>query len=156
MPSHHSSQKSEHGNNKMRTMILNCGKQISSAKGTKALKRPNPKPEVNTKFSIQVHPSNLNHGLPHPPSPIFPPLPPTVGWAIWHRNKVAAILDELIAQIRTAPIETLGWFKEELATAWKHIFPITPSSMVTRNLPLDHQAWVRTSNPWWNFSPTHC
>ena len=81
------------------------------------------------------------------PSPLFP----TVGWAIWHRNKAVAIPNEMIAQIRATPTETLGWFKEELAIAWKHIFPIIPSSVVIVNLPLDHLAWAKTPNPWWKF-----
>ena len=57
----------------------------------------------------------------------------------------------MIAQIRAAPTNTMGWFEEDLATAWKHIFPITLSSVITGNLPLDHQVGVRTPNPWWKF-----
>ena len=61
------------------------------------------------------------------------------------------IPDEVIAQIRAAPTETLGWFEEELGQAWKHLFPITPTSIKTANLPFDHNAWNLTPNPWWKF-----
>ena len=50
------------------------------------------------------------------PSPFYPSLP-MVGWAIWYRNKAITILDEVIAQIRAAPTDTMGWFDEELAVA---------------------------------------
>ena len=84
------------------------------------------------------------------PSPSFLPLP-TFGWVIWHRNKIIAILEELIDQIRAAPTDALGWFKEDLAAAWNHIFPITSTSVRTGNLPLDHPTWDRTPNQWWKF-----
>ena len=84
------------------------------------------------------------------PYPTFLPLP-TVGWAIWYRNKMIAIPEELIAQIRAAPTESMGWFEEDLAAAWRHIFPITPTSVRTASLPLDHPAWDRTLNQWWKF-----
>ena len=58
-----------------------------------------------------------------------------VGWAIWYRNKAITILDEVIAQIRVAPTDTMGWFEEELAVAWKHIFPITIISIKAGNIP---------------------
>ncbi|XP_050269430.1 uncharacterized protein LOC126713652 [Quercus robur] len=45
----------------------------------------------------------------------------------------------------------MGWFEEDLAIAWKHIFPITLSNVITGNLLLGHQAGVRTPNPWWKF-----
>ena len=68
------------------------------------------------------------------PSPFYPSLP-MVGWAIWYRNKAITISDEVIAQIRAAPTDTMGWFEEELAAAWKHIFPITTTSIKARNIP---------------------
>ena len=57
------------------------------------------------------------------------------------------IPDEVIAQIHAAPTETLGGFKEELGQAWKQLFPITPTSIKTGNLPLDHNEWNLTPNP---------
>nr|POE76978.1 hypothetical protein CFP56_49691 [Quercus suber] len=80
-----------------------------------------------------------------------PSTPPFLGWAIWHRNKAVVIPDEVIAQICSAPMVTMGGTEESLCTTWKHIFPITPESMRTRNLALDHPAWGITPNPWWNF-----
>lgn len=82
--------------------------------------------------------------------PILSPLP-MVGRVIWHKNKAMAILEEMIAQIRAAPTNILGWFEEDLLVAWKHIFPITPTNVLTGNLPLDHPSWGRTLNPWWKF-----
>ena len=73
------------------------------------------------------------------PSPFCPSLP-MVGWAIWYRNKAIAILEEVIAQIRAAPTDIMCWFNEELAAAWKHIYPITTTCIRIGNLPLDHQA----------------
>ena len=61
------------------------------------------------------------------------------------------IPDEVIAQIRAKQIETLGWFEEELGQAWKQIFPITPMSIKTEDLLLDHNAWNLTPNPWRKF-----
>nr|POE62352.1 hypothetical protein CFP56_44226 [Quercus suber] len=55
------------------------------------------------------------------PSPFFPSLL-TVGWAIWYRNKTIAISEEVIAQIWAVLTDTMGWFEEELAAAWKHIY----------------------------------
>ena len=43
---------------------------------------------------------------------------PKFEWAIWYRNRVAAILDKIIAQMRATPMETPGWFEEELGQAW--------------------------------------
>lgn len=63
-----------------------------------------------------------------------------MGWAIWHRNKAIAIPDEVIAQIRVAPTDIVGWFDEDLIATWKCLFPITLTSVRTRNLPLDHPA----------------
>ena len=80
----------------------------------------------------------------------LPSLPKT-RWAIWYRNRVVVIPDEIIAQIRAVPRETLGWFKEELGQAWKRIFPITVKSIRLGNLPLEHKAWTLTPNPWWKF-----
>ena len=76
---------------------------------------------------------------------------PRTGWAIWFRNKAIVIPNEIIAQIRAAPTETLGWFEEELGYAWKHLFPITRASIRSGKLPLDHNAWNLTPNPWWKF-----
>ena len=45
----------------------------------------------------------------------------------------------------------LGKAEEELCVAWKHLFPITPTSIMTGNLALDHLAWGTTPNPWWQF-----
>ena len=76
---------------------------------------------------------------------------PRLAWAIWYKNRVVAILEEFIAQIRVAPMETPGWFEEELKQAWKHLFPIAPKSIKLGGLPLEHKAWALTPNPWWNF-----
>ena len=76
---------------------------------------------------------------------------PQSGWAIWYQNRTMVILDEMIAQIRATPTEKLGWFEKELGRTWKHIFPITPSSIRTRNLVLNHPAWNLTPNLWWKF-----
>ena len=78
-------------------------------------------------------------------------LMPKTGWAMWFRNRVIVIPHEIIAQIRAAPTETPGWFEEELGYAWKHLSPITPVSIRTGKLPLDHNAWSLTPNPWWKF-----
>lgn len=74
-----------------------------------------------------------------------------MGWAIWHRNKAIAILDEVIAQIRVASMDIVGWFNEDFIATWKHLFPITPTSVRMGNLPLDHPVWGTTPNPWWKF-----
>nr|POF22974.1 hypothetical protein CFP56_15651 [Quercus suber] len=76
---------------------------------------------------------------------------PRTGWAIWYRGRAVVILDEVIAQIRAAPTETLGWFEEELGLEWKHLFLITTASIRTGDLPLDHNAWNLMPNPWWKF-----
>ena len=39
---------------------------------------------------------------------------PQSSWAIWFRNRIVVISDEMIAQIRATLTEKLGWFKEEL------------------------------------------
>lgn len=130
----HPSQMIEHGNKKVEITRSTKKKKNSSSKGTKALKCPNP--ELNFSFKPSSPVTSLDHGS-HPFS--FPPLP-MVGWAIWHRNKALAIPDKMIAQIRAALMYTMGWFEEDLAAAWKHIFPITPSSVILGNLPLDHPA----------------
>ncbi|XP_023886422.1 uncharacterized protein LOC111998565 [Quercus suber] len=85
--------------------------------------------------------------LGNPPSPSLT----ITGWAIWYHNKAIAIPDVVIAQIQAAPTEALGKFEEELERAWKHMFPITQTSINTGNLPLDHPAWGTTPNPWWRF-----
>nr|POF08459.1 hypothetical protein CFP56_46000 [Quercus suber] len=66
-------------------------------------------------------------------------------------NKTIAILEKMIAQIRVAPTDTMGWFKDELCATWKHIFPIMLSRNKTENLPLDHLAWGLTLDPRWKF-----
>ena len=63
-----------------------------------------------------------------------------MGWVLWHKNKAIAIPNEVIAQIRATPTITLGWFDEELMAAWKHILPITPTSVRTGFVRLDHPA----------------
>ena len=78
------------------------------------------------------------------------PLPQS-GWAIWYKNRMAAIPDVIIAQIRAAPTEIPGWFETELGQAWKLLFPITPESIRLGHLPLEHNAWFLTPNPWWKF-----
>lgn len=70
---------------------------------------------------------------------------------MWHRDRIIAIPYEVIAKIRASPTDTMGWFEEELQIAWRHLFPITPTSLRTRNLALDHPAWGLTPNPWWRF-----
>ena len=76
---------------------------------------------------------------------------PQFGQAMWYRNKTVAILNEVIAQIKVILTETPSWFEEELGRAWKHIFPLTPSSIRVGNLELDHPAWNLTPNLWWKF-----
>ena len=76
---------------------------------------------------------------------------PKTGWAMWFRNRVIVIPDKIIAQIRAAPTETPWWFEEELGYDWKHLFSITPVSIRMGKLPLDHNAWSLTPNPWWKF-----
>ena len=76
---------------------------------------------------------------------------PQSGWAIWYQNRTMVIPDEMIAQIRATPTEKLGWFEKELGRAWKHIFPITPSSIRIGNLVLNHPTWNLTPNLWWKF-----
>ena len=68
------------------------------------------------------------------------------GWAMKHKNQVIPIPDETIAQIRASPTDTLGWFKEELRAAWKNLFPITPTSLKTGDLALEHPTWGSTPN----------
>lgn len=76
---------------------------------------------------------------------------PQVGWAMWYRSKVVIILDEVIAQIRAAPTETPGWFAEESGQVWKHRFPITPTSIRSGSLALNHPVWNLMPNSWWKF-----
>ena len=63
-----------------------------------------------------------------------------------HKNQVIPIPDETIAQIRASPTDTLGSFKEELRATWKNLFPITPASLKTGDLALEHPAWGSTPN----------
>nr|POF12610.1 hypothetical protein CFP56_25072 [Quercus suber] len=65
--------------------------------------------------------------------------------------RAIVIPDEVIAQIRAALSDTMGSFDKDQTAAWTHIFLITPTSVRTGNLPLDHLAWEVTLNPWWNF-----
>ena len=76
---------------------------------------------------------------------------PRSGWAIWYKNHVVAIPEEIISQIRAMPTVILGDFEEELKQAWKNIFPITPGNIRLESLPLEHKAWSLTPNPWWKF-----
>ena len=76
---------------------------------------------------------------------------PRISCAIWYKKRAVVIPEEVIAQICAAPTETLGWFEEELGQAWKQPFPITPTSIIIRDLPLDHNAWNLTPNPWRKF-----
>ncbi|KAL0014984.1 hypothetical protein SO802_002053 [Lithocarpus litseifolius] len=76
---------------------------------------------------------------------------PRSGWVIWYKNRAVVIFDEMIAQIRAMPMDTLGWFEAELSNAWKHLFPITLTSIRTGNLTLNHPVWGQTPNPWWKF-----
>lgn len=77
-------------------------------------------------------------------------------WAIWYKNKVIVLSDKMITQISVAPIGTRCWFEEDFKAVWKHLFPIIPSSIRTRNLPLDHLVWGLTPNPRWKFlTDTH-
>lgn len=70
---------------------------------------------------------------------------------MWYKNRVVPIPDEVIAQIKASPTTMMGKFEEEPYVAWKHLFPRTPSSIITGNLGLDHPTWGKTPNPWWKF-----
>jgi len=72
-------------------------------------------------------------------------------WAIWYRNKAVRIPDEIIEQMRAAPTTSVGWHEEDLKNAWKHIFPLTLTSIRIGLLDLDHQTWGHTPNLWWKF-----
>lgn len=76
---------------------------------------------------------------------------PWTGWAIRYTGKTIVVADEIIAKIRPAPTETLGWFKAEMNKAWKNLFPITPLSSREGGLPMDHPVWGQTPNQWWKF-----
>ena len=73
------------------------------------------------------------------------------GWAIWLRNKLVEIPEEIILQIRATPTKELRWCEVEMGPALKNIFLITPESRRTGELQLDHLAWGLTPNPWWSF-----
>lgn len=66
---------------------------------------------------------------------------------MWYRNKAIVLSDKMIAQIRVALTDMMGWFEEDLKAAWKHLFPVTSSSIKMGNLSLDHPAWGLTSDP---------
>ena len=68
-----------------------------------------------------------------------------------YKDKVVVVLDEVIAQIRVAPTDTMGWVEEGLRKAWLSMFPLTQISLQTGYLNLDHPAWGLVSNKWWNF-----
>ena len=70
---------------------------------------------------------------------------------MWYWNRIVVIPDEVIAHIRANSIKMPGWFEEELGQVWKYIFPLTPTSIRSGNLALDHLAWNLTPNPWWKF-----
>lgn len=77
-------------------------------------------------------------------------------WAMWYKNKVRMLSDEMITQIRVALTDMRCWFEEDLKVVWKHLFLITPLSITMGNLPLDHLVWGLTPNPWWTFlTDTH-
>ena len=71
------------------------------------------------------------------------------GWAVWHRNSLIEVPDEIILQIRSIPTQEFGWCKAEMGQAWRNIFPLTMKSRKSRMLLLDHPAWGQTPNPWW-------
>ncbi|KAK9987330.1 hypothetical protein SO802_032281 [Lithocarpus litseifolius] len=73
------------------------------------------------------------------------------GWAMRYRGKVIQVPDEVIAQIRAAPMDTIGWVEEGLRGAWKTMFPLTQESRKMGYLDPDHPAWGITPNPWWKF-----
>ena len=113
-------------------------KKSFSPKGAKNLKYSSLDPSIKPN-----HPTSST--LPKPtPFPFMdypnrrPPSFPSSRWAIWHRNKAIAILNEVIAQIRSTSKNTMSWTEEGLCIAWKHMFPITPDSVRIENLVLDH------------------
>ena len=110
-----SSQTTNLRNKKAKLSKAGRDKKNPSTSSSKALKRSNPEPDTCFKPSALVScPSSHGFSLPFLPSTV--PLP-TVGWAIWHKNKIIAIPEELIAQIRAASIDTLGWFDKDLVVA---------------------------------------
>lgn len=89
-------------------------KKSSSLKGAKNLKHFSPNPGIK--------PNHITSStLPEPtPFPFMdrpsrrPPSFPSSRWAIWHMNKAIAIPDEVIAQIKSTPMNTMGWTEESL------------------------------------------
>lgn len=47
------------------------------------------------------------------------------GWAMKYKDKVVVVPDEVIAQIRAAPMDAIGWVEEGLRKAWMSMFPLT-------------------------------
>ena len=64
-----------------------------------------------------------------------------------YRGKVIQVPDVVIAKIRAAPTNTMGWVEEGLKSAWKSMFPLTQESHRTRYLEPNHLAWGTTPNP---------
>ena len=124
-------------------------KKASGTKAPKVLKslnpssgsKPRPYQRVAKKYSTPENEAN------NPRSSSSP----RVGWAMWFKNRLVPVLDEMIAQIKASPTTMMGKAEEELCVAWKHLFPITPTSTITGNLALDHPARETTPNPWWQF-----
>ena len=60
------------------------------------------------------------------------------GWAVRYKSKVIQVSDEVIAHIKAALIDTMGWVEEEgLRNAWKTMFPLTQESRMTGYLDPD-------------------
>nr|POE67552.1 hypothetical protein CFP56_62291 [Quercus suber] len=72
-------------------------------------------------------------------------------WAIFYQGKVIPMGVETINWTRRDPTEIWGWFKLELAQAWKNMFPLTDLSKRLVYLPLKDETYMLTPNPWWRF-----
>lgn len=63
-----------------------------------------------------------------------------------YRDKVVVVPDEVIAQIRAAPTNTMGWVEEGLRKTWMSMFPLTQISRQIGYLNLDHRVWGLANN----------
>ncbi len=57
----------------------------------------------------------------------------------------------MLDHIKATPTATLGWYDQELMTAWKNIFPLTTESQRLGSLPFSNPVWQGWPNPWWEF-----
>uniref|UniRef100_A0A2N9IFC0 CCHC-type domain-containing protein n=1 Tax=Fagus sylvatica TaxID=28930 RepID=A0A2N9IFC0_FAGSY len=68
-------------------------------------------------------------------------------WGILLRGKIMEVPPMMLDHIRATPTATLGWYDQELMTAWKYIFPLTKESRVLGLLPFFRSGVATVGKP---------